>query len=189
MKSLLGLLGLFCSVLISVAQTATHSTSKAVPLQPHGKAIADLELTEPVETLDQLIGTSRLILDGRVTAVLPSITRNMTKPETIEMHSLVAVTELLNGMLPSGVNTVAVFRHGSKVGDLEVMVPEDPLVATGERYIFFLVPDDRKEPVNTTGYPRYHAVGYYSGKAKIENSKIHSCLAPIYDFMRRTIWM
>jgi hypothetical protein len=50
-------------------------------------------------------------------------------------------------------------------------VKDDPLVKSGEQYILFLHRDDRKVP-NSTGIPRYEALGVWS-EVPIVNGKIY----------------
>ena len=51
-------------------------------------------------------------------------------------------------------------------------VDGDPLVSLGEEYVLFLTADNRRVVPNTSGSPRYAAVGVWSGKAKVVNNKI-----------------
>ena len=46
------------------------------------------------------------------------------------------------------------------------------MVNQNEDYVLFLTADKRAYPLNTSGSPRYEAVGVWSGKAKIVNGKI-----------------
>jgi hypothetical protein len=114
-----------------------------------------------------------LIAEGTVVKILTSISTNPDHLNSIETDSLVSVTENLLGKLPIGKHTIALAQMGGKTAQCEEVVPADPLVKEGEQYIFFLRPDDRKQPPNTSGSPRYYVVGMWSGKAKVENGKIH----------------
>ncbi len=134
---------------------------------------------EGVASLGQLVTMSRLIVDGTVAAVLPAI-HSGPDNETVETHSRVLISEVLlhlelgaDGLTrlvqtpPAGSYTILLAQWGGKAA-----WREDPLVKQGERYILFLTPDDRTEPPNTSRLPRYHAVGVWSGKVKVENGKV-----------------
>jgi len=112
-------------------------------------------------------------VDGAVISVLPVIrtSRNPGVP-TIETHSLVAVSTVLKGTVPNSSATVLVSQIGGKAEDWDVAADGDPLMAQGERYILFLMRDERKELPNASGMPRYSAVGVWSGKAKVTNGKV-----------------
>jgi hypothetical protein len=168
------LAGLLIFAAIGTAQQpAYRSRGSPHPYPPDGKVTVAVDLREPVTSLDQLIRMSEIIVDGTVTSVLPSIGPNPDPGiPAVETHSLVSLTEALYGAAPAGAKTVVLAQTGGKAGKWNVIVPEDPLVKKGERYILFLDVDDRKDPVNTTGLPRYFAVGLWSGKAKVENGKI-----------------
>lgn len=189
MKIQAALTGLLIITIISTAQVTKQPVygkgGTPRPYPPGGKVTVDAHLREAVVSLDQLIIMSQLIVDGTVTAVLPSISRN-PNPDipAVETDSRVVITEvllrldrapdgltLLSETLP-GTDTILLAQEGGKAGKWDVDVPADPLVKQGERYILFLHADDRKEPPNTSGLPRYYAVGAWSGKAKVGNGKV-----------------
>jgi hypothetical protein len=122
-----------------------------------------------VQSLDQLIRMSDLIIVGAVLNVLPAFNTDHTPVET---DSLVSVRESLLGTLPPGVRTIALFQLGGNAGGCGFIVDGDPLVSLGEEYVLFLVADNRLGVPNTSGSPRYLSVGAWSGKAKVVNNKI-----------------
>jgi hypothetical protein len=89
----------------------------------------------------------------------------------METDSLVAVTEVLFGTMPGGADTIAVTQFGGKIGALEEAFGEDQMMASGERYIFFL---HRDTGPSTPGenYQRYWPAGFWVGKARVENGII-----------------
>jgi len=115
---------------------------------------------------------SQLIVVGTVGKVLPAFNTNPDDLSDIETHSLVAVEELLYGTMHSGIRMILLTQMGGKAGPCALVVPDDPLVQNGEQYLFFLMVDDRAEIPNTSGSPRYVALGLWSGKAKVVNGEI-----------------
>ena len=115
---------------------------------------------------------SPLIVEATVISVFPAISRDPNIPGSIETHSLISVSAVLSGIIPGGSTTILLAQEGGKVGPLEILVPSDPLVRSGEHYLLFLAPDNRKQPPNTSGSPRYSAVGVWAGKVKSENEKV-----------------
>jgi len=107
---------------------------------------------------------------GTVGEVLPAFNPNPDDLSYIETHSLAAVDELLYGTVPSGIRTILLTQMGGKAGPCALVVPDDPLVQSGEQYVLFLIADDRTEIPNTSGSPRY--VDLWGGKAKVVNRKI-----------------
>ncbi len=125
-----------------------------------------------VPSLDRLIRMSDLIIVGDVVNVLPAFNTNPNHLGMVETNSLVSVRESLLGTLPPGVKTIALFQLGGNVGGCGFIVDGDPLVSLGEEYVLFLILDNRIGVPNTSGSPRYVAVGAWSGKAKVVNNKI-----------------
>jgi len=74
--------------------------------------------------------------------------------------------------MPPTINTLALTQIGGKVGRCEEVIKDDPLVKFNESYVLFLWSDKRTTPANTSGSPRYAAVGVCSGKTKIVDGKI-----------------
>jgi hypothetical protein len=152
-----------------------------------------------VPSLDQLIRMPELIVDGTVTSVLPSISTN-PDPDipAIETASVVSISEVLlrlergaDGLtrltetLPAGRSTILLAQVGGKAGKWDVTVPDDPLLTRGERYVLFLDSDDRKQPPNASGAPRYLAVGAWSGRVRVEGGKIQflpSALPRLHEY-------
>jgi hypothetical protein len=162
----------FTSAVLLTAQSAARRNNSSVEDPcPGGRATAEVD-TVGVPTLEAMIRGSQVIADGIVVRVLPAFVNNPQYPGTsIETDSLIALTEIISGTLPPGSQTIALDQMGGKVGGCTVVVPADPLVKEGERYILFLRADDRPVP-NTSGFPRYSAIGLWSGKAKVEAGKM-----------------
>jgi hypothetical protein len=134
---------------------------------------AELHPREEVTSLAIAIKMSALIVQAKVINGLPAVNRNVNIPQAIETHSILRVERVLYGKLPAGTDTIILAQEGGKSGQVEVLVPDDPLVNVGDEYILFLTPDERKVPHNTTGVPRYAAVGGWGGKAKIDGGKVY----------------
>jgi hypothetical protein len=172
------LIALSIGVSISAAQNASRPgdwrTNAAFRDCSGGKVtVGEIDLVATPVSLHDLVRMSSLIAEGTVVKILPSISTNPDHLNSIETDSLVSVTENLLGTLTFGNHTIALAQMGGKTAQCEEVVSADPLVKEGDQYIFFLRPDDRKQPANTSGSPRYFVVGVWSGKAKVENRKIH----------------
>ncbi|SRR5579875_505315 len=129
--------------------------------------------TNPATLLDLTI-QSQLIVDGTVNSILPPVNSSSdpTKP-AIETHSVVAVNAVLKGTVPNSSSNILIAQVGGNSGGWNVATANDPLVAAGERYILFLVPDVRAAMPNTSGMPRYAAIGVSIGKPKVANGVVH----------------
>jgi len=175
MKVLAALFGLLIGASICIAQsTGSLTQSAGMDFYPNGgKISANAHPAEPVLSLDQLVGMSKLIVDATVLSNFPPVSADPDSdvPSALT-ESLVSVTEVLAGTLPGGTRTILMIQQGGKVGRWEFVSEDDPLLKSGERYILFLWPDYMKQRPNNTPYPRYWPVGIFSGKAKIENGKV-----------------
>ena len=124
-------------------------------------------------SLLQLIQMSRLIVDATVLSRLPTVdtSRNPQHPVLLT-DSVMAVHAVLAGTIPNGSADIVIEQTGGDFGDWHMEAEGDPLVSAGERYILSLIPDDRPEPPNTTGLPRYGVLGVWSGKIKVSDGKV-----------------
>lgn len=123
-------------------------------------------------SLEDMTNKADLIVDGIVATVLPSTSLSPENPYSIESDSVISVRKVLAGTLNSPNRTLTIAQMGGRVGAAEAVVADDPLVKSGEQYIFFLKRDDRTTVANTSGSPRYVVVGIWSGKPKVENGKV-----------------
>ena len=136
---------------------------------PGGTGVGILDGISP-DSLEQLVRLSDLIVAGTVAKVLPSTLINPNNPSLPETTSLISVNEVVWGTLPYGTNTIAISELGGRVGPCGLVIADDPLVESGEEYIFFLVAEKRRP--NTSGSPLYSTFGAGGGKAKITDRKI-----------------
>lgn len=170
-KHLLIILLLFAA--LSPAQQS-GSFSDQFPIK--GKIVMNPDPLWPVTSLKQLITAAPLIISGTVLSVPPSVQvgDNRQPHPHLETRSLIAVDAILKGAVPNQAGIIVLTQAGGKLGELEMVVPSDPLVQEGERYILFLMSDDdnQKARPNTSGMPRYCVVGIWSGKAKVVDRKI-----------------
>lgn len=93
-------------------------------------------------------------------------------PPHLETHSVVAVNTVLSGTVPSSSAKILVAQIGGQMGNWNFSVAGDTLVSPGERYMFFLVSDERKELPNTSGMHRYAVTGIWTGKVKVTNGNV-----------------
>lgn len=164
--------------LISMIAFASAQEGRAIrrPVYPpNGQVRLDVHPLEYVVSLEQLVDMSKLIVDGTVLSNLPAVSANpalaLDRPD-LETHSLVSVTSVIAGKIPAGSSTILLAQPGGKDSRWDISVPADPLVKPGDRYILFLTPDDRKEPKNLSGVPRYTAVGMWAGKVKVQDDHV-----------------
>jgi hypothetical protein len=144
-------------------------------LRKGGKWVGIGEPAQNPQTLDHLITMSNLIVDGTVLSRLPSIHTSKTpdrEPFIMETHSVISVGEVLKGAVRGGGSTILIAQGGGQLDNWDVTIKGDPLLSKGERYIFFLRPDDDRPVPNTSGSPRYSVVGAWSGKVKVVDDKV-----------------
>lgn len=178
-KMTVGLLAVIC---VAIAQAPPSSgpapgssprrtTHKPFHL-PNGKVAMELDPSNEVGNLSQLVAASQLIVDGTVFSVLPAVS---TEPDpdipSAETRSVISVDSVLGGT-PPGTDTIQLTQIGGKAGKWDISVPDDPPVRQGERYVLFLMADTRRDTTNTAGVPRYCIIGVWSGKAKIDGGKV-----------------
>src|SRR5438876_4427001 len=129
---------------------------------PGGTGVGLVE-TISFDSLTQLVQYSDLSMWWTVAKVLPSTLINPNDPSLPETTSLISVNEIVWGTLPYGTNTISVSQLGGRVEPCRLVNSDDPLVESGEEYIFFLLPQKKGLP-NTSGSPLYSTVGAWSGK-------------------------
>jgi hypothetical protein len=149
---------------ICLAQTNAHR-----PLNVNGgTVVVRVSPTTSPSTLLQLIQRSPLIVDGTVISRMPTITTSSAgQTPKLETHSIVAVSAVLRGTVPNSSANILLAQAGGTSGNWNITAKGDPLVAPGERYILFLVSDERSELPNTSGMPRYATTGVWSGKVSV----------------------
>lgn len=170
MKVWNALLALLMLAAVSTAQQRGSMSDQV----PQGKMIVMPTPTAQAASLEQLIKMSPLIVYGTVASVPPSVQlgENQRHP-SVETHSLFAVDTVLKGAVLNNSGIIVLAQSGGRSGELEVIVPDDPLVKESERYILFLMRDENeKTRPNISGIPRYCAVGIWSGKVRVVNGKI-----------------
>jgi hypothetical protein len=116
---------------------------------------------------------SSLVVDGIVSRVMPAVTPG-TNPDIplVETYSTVIVSEVMSAVAVERPSSLFVVQEGGKAGKWEVITPDVPLLKEGERYILFLIPDDRATFYDQ-GTPRYDTVGAWSGFVKVTNNRVH----------------
>lgn len=167
------LLGVSVAVWPGVAQVARRSVSSARAARAAGGRVsASLEPRETPVSLDMLIHMSLLIVDGTVSDVLPAVHVG-TDPDTptVETYSRILVHEVLSAVAVPKPASLFVVQEGGKAGKWDVVTPDVPLLQKGERYIFFLDPDQR-EPAYEPGTPRFNAVGVWSGLVRVQDDRV-----------------
>src|SRR5262245_38932196 len=106
------------------AQTSSRPLNGSMNPCSGGVASANVDV-EPVTDLQSLVAISDLIIIGRVVNVPPAVAATPERPLLIRTDSLIAVTEVLRGSLPSTTATIALSQLGGRAGNCEVVVPDD----------------------------------------------------------------
>jgi len=128
-------------------------------------------------TLDNLVRAAQLIVGGTVIDVLPAEEVDPNHPGHIVTQSIISVDQLLFGSLPTDAK-IGLAQIGGKVGRFNASVAGAPIVQKGERYVLFLMRDDRAVPRNMTATTRFVSVGVGTGMVKIVDGKVQfSCAA------------
>jgi hypothetical protein len=145
---------------------------------PPGQYTLHPDLSEPVGSLNQLILMSRLIVDGTVITILPTIVRNPNVPGEVETDSIISVHQAISGKAPPG-GQILLHEQGGQQGQWQISVAGDPLVQVGEHYILFLAPTAPGNIPNSEGIlpdasavPRYFPIGYANGKAGVNSNGV-----------------
>lgn len=149
--------------------TYSRTDSSGSRFPGSGKITIDLEPVRDHSSLDPLVRFSPVILEGTVVSHLRSFFREPDLPYLVETHSIISVERVLKGEIPLRTPTILLAQTGGRVGDLELVVRQAPIVVPGERYFLFLVPDDRNLPVDNSGMARYVVEGIWSGSIKIDS--------------------
>jgi hypothetical protein len=145
-------------------------------MPPPGKIVLmNPEMSEPIQSLDDLIRMSQLIVDGSIATLFPAINRNPQIVGEVETDSLVSINQVLYGKPPAAA-PILLASPGGTQGVWQVSIAGDPLPQSGQRYILFLYADTRKEVPNSAGIlpsssvtPRYFAIGYANGRALVSS--------------------
>lgn len=172
MKIQSSIVGLLLGTTVATAQIQNRPPDATLNPCPGGTTTVELDPVGGTPTLNGLVQMSELVIVGTVVNVLPAFSPSVDHLDTVKTESLVAVEQLLYGSLPLGTKTILLSQLGGRTGVCALVVPDDPLVKNGERYVLFLRADNQTEPPNTSGSPRYFAAGVWSGKAKIVNGKM-----------------
>lgn len=160
---------LAASMAVCLGQTSAHRP----PDITGGKITVQVEPTIEPWSLLQMIQVAPLIVDATVLNRLPTInTSSDPDHPVLQTHSVLAVSKVLAGKIPSSSATIVIEENGGRFGNWDVEVKGDPLVSPGERYILFLMPEIRKTIPDTTGLPRYGVLGAWAGKIKVTGGKV-----------------
>ena len=165
---------LLTAIIFSALTGVTGGWPQAPNVNPPCTGSVIVDAVQP-GTLDNLMRAARLIVVGTVIDVLPPEEVDPNHPGHIVTQSIISVDQLLFGTLPTNAK-IGLAQIGGKVGRFEATVAGDPVVQKGERYLLFLLADDRPVPPNKTGAARFASLGVGTGKVKIVDGKIQfSC--------------
>jgi hypothetical protein len=154
-------------IIIVVISCNAQINYQPVPLPPGKYRLSEVTLVGVVANFDQLIRRSTLIIDGTVSKALGSQRINLDAPTSLETYSSVSVDKVIRGELPKGQTSIAIAEPGGNLLGYEVVITKHPLVKSGDRYILFLKPYERKGFVNNLQLPLYSIIGSWAGKAQV----------------------
>jgi hypothetical protein len=111
------------------------------------------------QSLKQLVDMSSLIVEGVVEKVMPS--RRGAGQTWIETDSVIDIAQTFKGATNG--SAIVIAQMGGRDGGAADQPTQYSLVQAGERYIFFLSPDDRKALPSVSGLKRYDVTAAWSG--------------------------
>jgi hypothetical protein len=149
-----------------------NSNYQPIPPSPGKYELTHGSLTAPADTLDQLIRRSKLIIDGTADKVLSSVRLDPNSPLALKTFTRISINSVIWGELPKDQKIIALAEPGGNLEGYEVIYKQHPLVKSGERYILFLTPYERKGFVNNLGTPIYTPVGSWAGEAKVNKEGV-----------------
>jgi hypothetical protein len=152
-------------IIIAAFSCMAQQNNQPIPLAP-GRYVIDTSSMEVIPSMKELIRRSKLIIDGTVEKVLPSERLNQDQPGSLNTHSIITVNQVIRGELPNDQKSVTVIEPGGNLEGYEIINKRHPLVKSGERYFFFLKPNNRPGFVNDLQKPIYIVVGDV-GKASV----------------------
>jgi hypothetical protein len=160
---------------MALGQTAHRAATG--PDEPMNLTVHIDPAAAPSDLID-LIRHSKLIVDGHVQSLLPTVdisrkANPVPGSPVLETDAVVIVDAIFSGTIPNKSGSILVAQEGGELGKWRTIIPQDPLVAPGERYIFFLMQDHRTAVPNVTGLPRYWAVGVWAGKFKVTDGVVN----------------
>jgi hypothetical protein len=129
-----------------------------IPFAP-GRYVIDASSMETIPSMKELIRRSKLIIDGTVEKVLPAERLNQDQPISLNTRSIITINRVIRGELPNGQKSVTVIEPGGKLEGYEIVNKSHPVAKSGERYFFFLKPNDRPGFVKDPKNPLYVVVG------------------------------
>lgn len=140
------------------------------PDEPCNTTVLVRSTGSPSDLID-LIRHSNVILDGTVQSLLPTVeVPGSLIPET---DAIVTVTTVFSGSIANNSARVVIAQPGGELDNCRGTVDHDSLVAPGERYILFLLPDTHTSVPSSTGLPRYVVVGIWAGKFRVTNGVVN----------------
>lgn len=162
-------------LLLATMQQVSHSQEarrKVGDPVPDG-ATATLRITprpgQVADSLKQLCETSLLIVEGVVSKTFPA---RETSPNALETDFVLTVNRVIKG---AHVNQVLFSQRGGVKGDFVVAPRQYSMAQNGDRYILFLVADDRPAIPSIAGAgPRYLPTGIWSGLFRMEAGRLRA---------------
>jgi hypothetical protein len=138
---------------------------------PKGTGILIMEPSFSPGSIDELLDRTEVLVDGVVQSVPAARLRNPQIPDSLETDVVISVGRILGGRMDPAVRKVVVTQQGGRLGDLEIIAEDDPLMTPGERYILFLAKDTRPS-LPELGMPRFVVTGIWSGRFRVTDKKV-----------------
>jgi hypothetical protein len=112
-------------------------------------------------------------LADRSTAVVEAYVQTIFPPQEIPARSLFTDATLLVVRVfkgPADLRTIVVGQPGGVIGEFKVIPTQYDLMQTGEHYILFLRPENRRNLIDRPGLTRFAVTGEWGGYFRIDSN-------------------
>lgn len=152
---------------VCFAQQGLGRRRRDMPEPPEGRGAAILieESGFTPHSIRDLVEHSDLVIDCYVESVLPSRRSDPKNPHSsLETDAVISVGKVLKGMGSTPVQRLIVSEGGGALGELRMVPDKAPMLQLRERYVLFLIRDNRPSLPVVAGYPRFVTSGVWHGK-------------------------
>ena len=168
--SFLCLLALVLATTFGVAQENRRRVGERPDPNTQGTVYVSGSAWPHPTTFADLCRTADAIIDGTVTSSLPARRSIPDVPYTLETDAVIAVNKVLKGS--QDLKTIMVAESGGVQGGVKVINQNNLLMVPRERYVLFLLKEDRTGLPMMPGVPRYAVIAATEGKFLVENDTV-----------------
>ena len=155
------------------------------PVVPHGVIRSIYDYVAPPQSLNGLVKSADVIVDGTVQSIFPTRLRDVNDPTSIETDTLFAVDRVLKGQ-PELLRSLAIAQMGGKHGDVEVIVEHVTRLSQADRHVLFLNYDRRSiVPTYARTDGNFTIVGGWIGDFKLDGNAVKWGSPPTWDLFRK----